>query len=102
MNGFDADFFAHMEEIDLCWRTLAAGYDIYFIPESKVYHVGGGTLNYDSPAKIFLNFRNNLYMLHKNLPQSNYRWLIFRRMVLDGIAGIRFIAMLRFNAVATR
>ena len=98
MNGFDADFFAHMEEIDLCWRVLAAGYDIYFIPGSSVYHVGGGTLTYDSPGKVFLNFRNNLYMLHKNLPGNGYRWLIFRRMVLDGIAGIRFMAMLRFNS----
>lgn len=98
MNGLDSDFFAHMEEIDLCWRVLKAGYDIVYIPGSVVYHVGGGTLSYDSPKKIYLNFRNNLYLLHKNLPGANYRLVIFTRMLLDGIAGIRFLLMLRFNS----
>lgn len=98
MGGLDADFFAHMEEIDLCWRILATGYDIKFIPESVVYHVGGGTLSYNSPRKIYLNFRNNLYLLHKNLQGKNYNRIIFTRMLLDGIAGIRFLLMMRFNS----
>lgn len=97
MGGLDSDFFAHMEEIDLCWRVLASGYDITYIPGSVVYHVGGGTLNYDSPRKTFLNFRNNLFLLHKNLPGKNYNWIIFIRMLLDGVAGIRFILLFQFN-----
>lgn len=97
MGGLDPDFFAHMEEIDLCWRILASGLDICCIPGSVVYHVGGGTLSYDSPRKTFLNFRNNLFLLHKNLPGKNYRRIIFVRMLLDGLAGIRFIMMMRFK-----
>ena len=68
--GFDADFFAHMEEIDLCWRFHKAGFRAGFIPGSTVYHFGGGSLAYDSPYKIYLNFRNSLYMLYKNLPRG--------------------------------
>jgi len=98
MEGLDSDFFAHMEEIDLCWRIAASGYDIYYIPNSVVYHVGGGTLAYASPRKTFLNFRNNLFLLYKNLPGKNYNRIIFVRMLLDGIAGIRFILMLKFNS----
>jgi hypothetical protein len=97
LQGFDNDFFAHMEEIDLCWRVLSSGYEIRYIPESVVYHVGGGTLSYNSPRKVYLNFRNNLFMLHKNLPGKNYKRIIFTRMLLDGIAGIRFFLMLKFS-----
>ncbi len=95
--GFDTDFFAHMEEIDLCWRIHKLGYRITCFPDSVIYHVGGGTLPYDSPNKLFYNFRNNLFLLHKNLPGKNYRTIIFKRMLLDGIAGIRFIMMFQIK-----
>ncbi len=88
--GFDPRFFAHQEEIDLCWRLRNAGRKIYYTGLSKVYHVGGGTLNKQSPQKTFLNFRNNLTMLLKNLPFPSLIGLIFFRLCLDGIAGLRF------------
>jgi len=89
-NGFDERFFAHQEEIDLCWRLNNSGRKIYYTSKSKVYHVGGGTLNKQSPQKTYLNFRNNLTMLAKNLPFPKVVWLIFVRLCLDGIAGIYF------------
>lgn len=89
-NGFDARFFAHQEEIDLCWRLKNEGKKIYFTSKSTVYHVGGGTLSKQNPQKTFLNFRNNLSMMLKNLPFPTLIWLIFIRLCLDGIAGIRF------------
>ena len=89
--GFDASFFAHMEEIDLCWRFGKTGYKISSIPQSVVYHVGGGTLPYDSPFKTYLNFRNSLFLLYKNLDEKNLRSIIFCRKVLDGIAAIMFL-----------
>jgi GT2 family glycosyltransferase len=88
--GFDADFFAHMEEIDLCWRIQKSGKSFLVIPQSEVYHLGGGTLGYESPTKLYLNFRNNLYMIIKN--HSGYLFpKLFFRMVLDGLAGIKFL-----------
>jgi GT2 family glycosyltransferase len=90
LEGFDESFFAHMEEIDLCWRAKKMGYSFYVQPKSVVYHVGGGTLSYVSPRKTYLNFRNSLYMIVKN----HDGWLfpkLFVRMSLDGIAGIRFL-----------
>ena len=90
--GFDADFFAHMEEIDLCWRLNRTGCRVSYIHTSTVYHVGGGTLPYDSPFKTYLNFRNSLFLLYKNLPDKNFRLLLFTRKVLDGLAAIRFLA----------
>ncbi|REA60358.1 glycosyltransferase family 2 protein [Dyadobacter luteus] len=91
-NGFDQRFFAHMEEIDLCWRLLNMGYRITYSGKSSVYHVGGGTLHKSNPRKTFLNYRNNLVMLFKNLPKGR-RWkTIFFRLVLDGISSVRFIA----------
>ena len=90
MNGLDERFFAHQEEIDLCWRLKNAGRKIYYCGKSTVYHVGGGTLNKQSPQKTFLNIRNNLSMLLKNLPKSTALWLIPLRLVLDGVAGIYF------------
>lgn len=87
--GFDADFFAHMEEIDLCWRLQNMGHEIWCYPSSTVYHFGGGTLNYMSPFKTFLNFRNNLYMIHKN-HDGFVLGIILKRLVLDGIAGAKF------------
>ena len=90
LDGFDEDFFAHMEEIDLCWRIKKLGYQIYVNPQSIVYHVGGGTLNYMSPFKTYLNFRNSLFMILKN-HEGFYFFKIFKRLILDGLAGILFI-----------
>lgn len=90
-NGFDARFFAHQEEIDLCWRLKNAGRKIFYTGKSTIYHVGGGTLNKQSPQKTYLNFRNNLSMLLKNLPFPKLLWLIFLRLCLDGVAGIMFL-----------
>jgi GT2 family glycosyltransferase len=89
--GFDSRFFAHMEEIDLCWRFHRAGYGVAYVPDSVVYHVGGGSLPYDSPFKTFLNFRNSLFMLYKNLPEKNFGIKLFRRMIFDGIAALFFL-----------
>ena len=91
MGGFDASFFAHLEEIDLCWRMKRAGYKVMVEPKSVVYHVGGGTLGYENPKKVFLNFRNNLAMLLKNESSSKLIWLIPYRLILDGLAGIMFL-----------
>lgn len=89
-DGFDARFFAHQEEIDLCWRLKNSGRKIYYTGKSTVYHVGGGTLNKQSPQKTFLNMRNNLSMLLKNLPFSSLFWVIIARMILDGLAAFYF------------
>ncbi|RZJ44125.1 MAG: glycosyltransferase [Chryseobacterium sp.] len=89
-NGFDARFFAHQEEIDLCWRLKNSGKKIYYTGKSKVYHVGGGTLNKQNPQKTFLNIRNNLSMMLKNLPFPNLIWVLFLRMILDGAAAFYF------------
>lgn len=97
LNGFDAAFFAHQEEIDLCWRTLNKGYKIKYKYESIVYHVGGATLKQGNPKKTFLNFRNSLLMLSKNLPQNKLFTILFIRMILDGIAGIQFIFQGKFT-----
>lgn len=95
--GFDARFFAHQEEIDLCWRLKNAGKQIWYCGKSTVYHVGGGTLNKQSPQKTYLNFRNNLSMLLKNLPFPKLIWLIFLRLFLDGLAGIMLLFKQGFN-----
>ena len=95
--GLDEDFFAHMEEIDLCWRLKNRGYKIMVCPLATVYHVGGGTLNSDSPFKTYLNFRNNLFLLIKNLPPRFLVWKIIFRMNLDDIALIRFIMRGQFK-----
>ncbi|SDL84099.1 hypothetical protein SAMN05421823_108247 [Catalinimonas alkaloidigena] len=91
VGGFDEDFFAHMEEIDLCWRLRNLGYRIYYCGRSTVYHVGGGTLERSNPRKTYLNFRNGLTLLLKNVPASQLPFILFTRMVLDGIAGIKFL-----------
>ena len=88
MNGFDASFFAHQEEIDLCWRLQLAGYKIYACPQSAVYHVGAGTLPRGG-RKVFLNFRNNLIMLTKNLPLSSLIWKLPARFSLDAISAYK-------------
>lgn len=97
--GFDGDYFAHNEEIDLCWRLKRAGYSVWCIPQSVVYHLGGGTLEYENPRKVFLNFRNSLYSLLKNLPARTLLWLIPVRFLLDGLAGARFAAKGQFRAI---
>ena len=89
--GLDARFFAHQEEIDLCWRLRSRGHGIVCIPESVVYHVGGGTLPKDNPRKTYLNFRNNLLLLYKNLPGKDFRSVMFRRRPLDAAAALRFL-----------
>ena len=91
VQGFDASFFAHMEEIDLCWRMQNAGGKIWYCPASKVYHVGGGTLHKSNPHKTYLNFRNNLLMLYKNLPESEFKKVFFFRRVFDFLAAIKFL-----------
>lgn len=97
LNGFDDDFFAHQEEIDLCWRAFNLGYTIKYTPKSIVYHVGGATLNDGNPRKTFLNFRNSLLMLIKNLPKNQLFPVIFMRLCLDGLAGIQFILKGKFK-----
>ena len=89
MEGFDEFFFAHQEEIDLCWRMQRAGYKIYVIPSSIVYHVGGGTLAMGSSKKVYLNFRNNLIMLFKNLSFSESIWKIPLRLILDNVTAFK-------------
>ena len=91
LGGFDEDFFAHQEEIDLCWRAHHLGLQALCCPESVVYHVGGATLTAANPQKTYLNFRNSLFMLLKNLPAKQLYTTLFVRMVLDGVAGLRFL-----------
>lgn len=90
LGGFDADFFAHMEEIDLCWRLRSAGWKLACVPERIVYHVGGGTLHKSSPMKTYLNFKNGLSLLVKNLPASQLWWKLPMRLILDGLAALKF------------
>ena len=87
--GFDYDFFAHMEEIDLCWRLKIIGFKIYYCSESKVFHVGGGTLSGSNPHKTYLNFRNNLTMLYKNSNFFQFLWKYPVRLALDYLAAFR-------------
>ncbi len=89
VGGMDDEFFAHMEEIDLCWRMRSRGYRIVCIPESSVYHVGGGALNYESPHKTYLNFRNNLLLLYKNLPNKQLENILNWRFVFDYAAALQ-------------
>ena len=95
--GFDGHFFAHMEEIDLCWRLQLAGKRIKYCPESTVFHMGGGTLNQQSAHKTFLNFRNGLLLLEKNLPERDRSGIIFRRLLLDGVAAVKFFLSGKFR-----
>lgn len=93
--GFDEDYFAHMEEIDLCWRWNAQGNEVWYEPTSEVFHLGGGSLANSSPKKTFLNFRNSLYNLVKNAPSKNIYLHLFLRMILDGIIGIVYLLQLK-------
>jgi len=92
VEGLDEDFFAHMEEIDLCWRLKNRGFQIGACRNSEVYHVGGGTLDRLHPFKTYLNFRNNLYLILKNYRSGPLYLKLIRRLVLDGLAGLRFIS----------
>jgi GT2 family glycosyltransferase len=97
VGGLDDRFFAHMEEIDLCWRLKSLGYKILSVPSSTVYHVGGGTLERGNPRKTFLNFRNNLLLLYKNLPPGQRGRTLFVRMIFDGISALRFLVQGAFK-----
>jgi hypothetical protein len=97
LGGFDDNFFAHMEEIDLCWRIKNAGYQIFNFPQSVVYHVGGGTLPNNNPRKIYLNFRNNLLLLYKNLPKKRLYYVLFLRFFLDLASATVFFLQRKFS-----
>lgn len=94
-NGFDADYFSHQEEIDLCWRIQNGGYRIKAIPRSVVYHVGAATLEHSSPRKTYLNFRNNLLTVLKNAPKNQVFPVLLVRLFLDGLAGMLFLFQLK-------
>ena len=95
--GLDEDFFAHMEEIDLCWRLKNQGYKIMYQPESTVYHLGGATLNKSNPRKTYLNFRNNLLMMYKNIDGDILKSVMFKRMMLDGLAAAMMLLKFKFS-----
>ena len=97
VGGLDKDFFAHMEEIDLCWRIRLAGNDLMMVPSSHVYHLGGGSLPQGNPRKTYLNFRNNLLLLHKNLPHDEGKRLLFTRRLMDALAFGMAIAKFHFG-----
>lgn len=95
--GLDEEFFAHMEEIDLCWRLKNRGFKIMYIPQSVVYHVGGGTLPNNNPRKLYLNYRNNLYLLYKNLPKGKVASTLFIRLILDGVSAALYLLQGKFS-----
>ena len=95
LNGFDEDYFAHQEEIDLCWRTQNLGFDIKYVGTSTVFHIGGATLQETNPHKTYLNFRNSLLNVVKNVPKRWFLIVVLSRLILDGIAGIKFLLELR-------
>ncbi|MBG7612979.1 glycosyltransferase family 2 protein [Polaribacter sp. BAL334] len=95
LEGFDENYFAHQEEIDLCWRTNNLGFDIKYVGTSTVFHIGGATLQETNPHKTYLNFRNSLLNVVKNVPKKWFLIVVFSRLMLDGIAGIKFLIELR-------
>lgn len=102
LKGFDESFFAHMEEIDLCWRAKQLGWQVWVFPDSTVYHVGGGTLPNNSPKKLLYNYRNNLLMLYKNLPFRDLHITLIVRMIMDGASALLYLLQGKkgfFNAV---
>ncbi|MBJ7882623.1 glycosyltransferase family 2 protein [Gelidibacter salicanalis] len=98
LNGFDESFFAHMEEIDLCWRAHNLGYITKYVGASTVYHVGGATLSSTDPKKTYLNFRNSLFSITKNAPQNLFV-LIFTRLLLDGFASLKFLVQMKLTHI---
>jgi hypothetical protein len=97
LGGFDADYFAHQEEVDFCWRAKNQGFKVYYIGMSKVFHLGGSTLSNMNPKKTYLNFRNSLFSITKNLPRRKAFVIISIRLLLDGVAALRFIFQWRFR-----
>jgi len=97
LNGFDETYFAHQEEIDLCWRARNLGYKVMYLGSSTVFHLGGSTLSNMNPKKTFLNFRNSLFSILKNMPLKRAIIVIFVRLILDGIVGVRFIIQGKFS-----
>tara|TARA_R110002072_G_scaffold51965_6_gene139102 strand:- start:2250 stop:3248 length:999 start_codon:yes stop_codon:yes gene_type:complete len=95
LSGFDEDYFAHQEEVDLCWRAQNEGFQVKYVGTSTVYHVGGATLQETNPQKTFLNFRNSLLNVIKNVPKQWFLFVVFTRFILDGIAGVKFLVELR-------
>lgn len=98
VGGLDGRFFAHQEEIDLCWRIRSRGYGIVCIPQSVVYHLGGGTLSKESPRKTYLNFRNNLLLLYKNMPEETLHSVMRWRFWLDALASFHLLLKGQFQA----
>lgn len=101
VGGLDKDLYAHMEEVDVCWRLKNAGYKIGYIGKSLVYHVGGSVISYGSPAKLYYNFRNNLILLIKNEKTSKLLWLFPFRLMLDGVAGLRLLLTGEYKQTGT-
>jgi len=97
LGGLDEDYFAHQEEIDLCWRIQGSGFKIKYTPNAVVYHLGGGTLNSMNPKKTFYNFRNSLFNIIKNVPKEDIVWVLVGRMILDGVAGLKFLTEGKFS-----
>lgn len=97
IGAFDENYFAHQEEIDLCWRAKNAGYKVFYEGRSKVYHLGGSTLSNMNPKKTFLNFRNSLYSITKNLPRKKAVRIVFLRLLLDAVAAAHFALQLKFR-----
>jgi hypothetical protein len=95
--GFDNDFFAHMEEIDLCWRMKNRGFKIMYEPNSVIYHIGGGTLPNESPFKLYLNYRNNLFLLIKNLPPKYIGSILRKRFIIDMMSAVFYLVKGQFN-----
>ncbi|MBO4373440.1 MAG: glycosyltransferase family 2 protein [Bacteroidales bacterium] len=97
LGGFDSSFFAHMEEIDLCWRIKNVGMDILYCPEAEVFHLGGATLKQGNPQKLYLNYRNCLKMMYKNLPPKSLIPTLWMRMILDGVSSAIYLCKLQFK-----
>ncbi len=97
LNGFDEDYFAHQEEVDLCWRAKNHGHRVFYVGASEVFHLGGSTLSNMNPKKTYLNFRNSLFSITKNLPRRKAFTIIFLRLLLDGVAAFRFIMQGKLN-----
>ena len=97
LGGFDEDYFAHQEEVDLCWRAWNKGYRVRYIGQCHVYHLGGSTLSNMNPKKTYLNFRNSLFSITKNLPRRKAFAIILARLILDGVAALRFILQFKLN-----
>jgi GT2 family glycosyltransferase len=100
LGGLDEHFFAHMEEIDFCWRAAQLGYSVVCLPQSVVYHVGGGTLSAETPFKLYLNYRNSLFMLYKNLPDRQRTAILTIRLLLDGVSALLYGLQGRFSLLA--